>query len=299
MENHVFISYSRTDQRYVDRLAEWLQTAGIPIWIDHNIDYGTTWTQTIEQNLDTAGAIIVVMSSSARESVWVSREITRGERKGKRIFPLLLSGEPLLQFETTQYEDVTDGSLPSPKFKDSVASTLGVVLRGLGSDLLDVVASYRESGVLILGRFTAERILVQHAMRDSLRQRGFIPVVFDFELPPDLTFRETLLLFSLAVRFIIVDLTDAGFAQELSEIIPFVRVPVMPIIEAGQKPFAMFSDFFKLYPWVLQSLVYTDQEELIANIDSLVVQRAEDTYQKLQAKRKLELSDLLGNASRQ
>src|SRR5262245_46974968 len=128
MENHVFISYSRADQRYVDRLAEWLHTTGIPVWLDHNIDYGATWTQTIEQYLDTAGAIIVVMSNSARDSVWVSREITRAERKRKRIFPLLLSGEPLLQFETTQYLDVTDGSLPSPKFADSVASTLGIIL---------------------------------------------------------------------------------------------------------------------------------------------------------------------------
>jgi len=187
----------------------------------------------------------------------------------------------LLQFEATQYQDVTDGSLPSPKFADSVASALGIVLRGLGSDLLDVVARYRESGVLILGRFTAEREPVLHAMRDSLRQRGFIPVLFDFALPPHRDLHETLLLFSLAVRFIIADLTDPrSIPQELGMILPVARVPVRPIIKKGHEPFAMFSDFMR-YPWLIPPLAYTDQDELIAKIDSIVVQAAEDTYQKL------------------
>jgi hypothetical protein len=282
MENHAFISYSRADQSYVDRLAEWLQTVGIPVWLDHDIDYGATWTQTIERYLDTAGAIIVVMSSSARDSVWVSREITRAERKRKPIFPLLLSGEPLLQFETTQYQDVTNGSLPSPKFADSVAGALGIVLRGLGSDLLDVIARYRESGVLILGRFTPERKSVLDAMRDSLRQRGFIPVLFDFAKLEHLDLRETLLLFSLAVRFIIADLTDSlGIAEELQMIVPVVRVPVRPIIKKGHEPYAMFDDLMRYFFWVIPPLAYTDEEELIANIDSLVVQAAEDTYQQI------------------
>jgi len=206
---------------------------------------------------------------------------TSAERKRKRIFPLLLSGEPLLQFETTQYLDVTDGSLPSPKFADSVASTLGIILRGLGSDLLDVLARYRESGVLILGRFTPERKPVLDAMRDSLRRRGFIPVLLDFAKPPHRDLHETLLLFALAVRFIIADLTDPRIIpQELGMILPVARVPVRPIIKQGHEPFAMFSDFLR-YPWLMEPLVYADQDGLIANIDSQVVQAAEDTFQKL------------------
>jgi hypothetical protein len=57
-------------------------------------------------------------------------------------------------------------------------------------------------------------------------------------------------------------------------------MPVRPIIKAGHKPFAMFKDMWK-YSWVLALLVYENEADLIANIDSLVVQPAEEKYREL------------------
>jgi hypothetical protein len=37
--------------------------------------------------------------------------------------------------------------------------------------------------VLILGRFTEERKLVLDALREELRQRCYLPILFDFEKP--------------------------------------------------------------------------------------------------------------------
>jgi len=37
--------------------------------------------------------------------------------------------------------------------------------------------------VLILGRFTPERKVVLDAIRDELRKRDYLPVLFDFEKP--------------------------------------------------------------------------------------------------------------------
>lgn len=292
MEKQVFISYSRDDQNYVDRLAEWLRTSGIPVWLDHNIDYGDTWTRQIEKQLDASDAVVVVMSVSSRESTWVGREIARAERKQKPTFPILLSGDPFLQFETTQYEDVKDGSLPSPRFADTLASSMGLALRGLGSDLIGIIERYRESGVLILGRLTSERKAMLDAIRDALRKRGFIPILFDFEVPHHLSLTEMLLLFSLAVRFIIADLTDArSLPHELSTIIPAAEVPIRPIIMQGHAPLAMFDHFMK-YPWVIEPLVYEDEDQLIENIDALVIQVADQKYHEIKNRRVEDVSPL-------
>ncbi len=286
MDEHAFISYSRSDGPYVARLAEWLRAAGIPVWADQNIEYGEAWTQQIEKNLDAASAVIVVMTPSARDSLWVNREIARAERKNKPVFPLLLSGEPLLQFETTQYEDVSSGALPSPRFADSVAQSMGLTLRGLGHDLVDLTLRYRETGVLILGRFNAQGMELFSALRDELRRRGFVPVVIDFALPESFDFHEMLLLFSLAVRFVVADLSNARqIAAELAAIVPIVRVPVQPIMIEGSETFAMFSDL-AAYPWVLHPRVYSNVTDLVKNVDSLVIEPADALYRELQAKRK-------------
>jgi tetratricopeptide (TPR) repeat protein len=113
---HVFISYSHKDKSYVEKLKHALLERGIDVWIDERIDYGEEWPKIIEQHLDESEAFILVMSDNARASKWVQNEVTRADRKKKTIVTLLLQGEPWLSVEAIQYEDVTDGSLPSEKF---------------------------------------------------------------------------------------------------------------------------------------------------------------------------------------
>ena len=47
----------------------------------------------------------------------------------------------------------------------------------------NVIDTIGEKGVLILGRFTEERKPVLDAIRDKLRELGFVPMMFDFEKP--------------------------------------------------------------------------------------------------------------------
>jgi hypothetical protein len=50
-----------------------------------------------------------------------------------------------------------------------------------------VIDTITSKVVLILGRFTPERKSVLDAIRDQLRKRNYLPVLFDFEKPSNRT----------------------------------------------------------------------------------------------------------------
>jgi hypothetical protein len=116
----VFVSYSRSDRGYVERLATWLAGAGIPAWYDHEIATGERWEQVIQEQILGCDAMLVVMTPEADKSVWVKREIIFAERKGKPVLPLLLAGEPFFRLLDAHYEDVTRRRMPSAAFVASV-----------------------------------------------------------------------------------------------------------------------------------------------------------------------------------
>ncbi len=122
---YIFTSYSHKDKDYVHRLVKMLRRDGLNVWIDDRVDYGTRWPKVIQEQLDSCDAFIVVVSENSFESDWVQNEVTRAKRKGKSFFPLLLSGDPWLAIETTQYADVRGGKMPSKRFierlKDVIA----------------------------------------------------------------------------------------------------------------------------------------------------------------------------------
>lgn len=113
--SHIFISYSHEDRKYVEKLEQKLIEEGFNVWIDHHIDYGSQWTEAIENAIDTCGAYIVVMSEHAKQSPWVRRERIHAEKREKPFFPLLLKGEAWFSLGDIQYVDVTGGILPDEK----------------------------------------------------------------------------------------------------------------------------------------------------------------------------------------
>lgn len=117
---HIFISYSHKDKEYVHKLAEALQDKNFDVWIDDRIDYGTRWPLVIEDAIDTCESFILVASQNSHESTWVQHELARAQRLEKKIFPLLLNGDAWLPFESIQYFDVRDRSLPNQKFYDAL-----------------------------------------------------------------------------------------------------------------------------------------------------------------------------------
>ena len=114
--NHIFISYSHKDSKYVEKLEQKLIEEGFNVWIDHRIDYGDEWLKVIQKYLDECDAFIVVMSKNSFESEMVQNEVTRAREKKKNIYPILLNGENWLIFQAKQYIDARSGLLPLEKF---------------------------------------------------------------------------------------------------------------------------------------------------------------------------------------
>jgi hypothetical protein len=135
-----------------------------------------------------------------------------------------------------------------------------------------VIDTITSKVVLILGRFTTERKKILDALRDELRNRDYLPVVFDFDIPKNRDITETVSLLARMSRFVIADLTEArSIPQELSTIIPDLpSVPVQPILLATEREYSMF-EHFKRYPWVLQDYLYTSIESLLAALKTSVI----------------------------
>jgi uncharacterized protein YjbI with pentapeptide repeats len=102
----------------------------------------------------------------------------------------------------------------------------------------DVIDTITSKAVLILGRFTDERKAVLNALREELRKRDYLPILFDFEKPRSRDTDETITLLARMARFIVADISDAkSVLHELRAIVPDLpSVPVQPIILAMQVP---------------------------------------------------------------
>lgn len=89
--DYIFISYSRYDAKFVDRLSLDLRDNGVQVWIDtENIAPGTLWQEEIEKGLNGANALIFVISRHSIKSKWMFHELVAYTAKNKKIIPLII-----------------------------------------------------------------------------------------------------------------------------------------------------------------------------------------------------------------
>lgn len=87
----VFISYSRTDSAFIDRMEADLRAYGFDTWVDRqHLEGGTDWARLIEQEILTRETLVVSLSPDAVTSTWVRREITFALNAGKHVIPIIV-----------------------------------------------------------------------------------------------------------------------------------------------------------------------------------------------------------------
>jgi hypothetical protein len=132
-----------------------------------------------------------------------------------------------------------------------------------------VIDSMTGKAVLLLGRFTPERMPVLSAIADRLRRLGDLPITFNFDKPADRNITETLRILAGLSKFIIADLTDPKSTPYESHVaVPDMAIPFVPIIQQGQDEFSMFDDLHD-YDWVLEGFAYRDTDHLLENLELL------------------------------
>jgi uncharacterized protein YjbI with pentapeptide repeats len=156
----------------------------------------------------------------------------------------------------------------------------------------DVIDTVTSKAVLILGRFTGERKAVLDALREELRKRDYLPILFDFAVPGTRDITETVSLLARMARFIIADLTDpSSIPKELEAIVPHLAVPVQPLLEGVSRPYAMFKDYWK-YDWVLPIYWYEGVQPLLATLPEKVIAPAEAKMESLAERRRIYEAEL-------
>jgi hypothetical protein len=151
----------------------------------------------------------------------------------------------------------------------------------------DVIDTITSKAVLILGRFTDERKAVLDALREELRKRNYLPILFDFNVPAARDITETVSLLARMARFIIADLTDpSSIPKELEAIVPGLAVPVQPLLEGTSRPYSMFRDYWK-YDWMLPVYRYEGLEPLLATLADKVIAPAEGKVKLLEERRRM------------
>jgi hypothetical protein len=148
-----------------------------------------------------------------------------------------------------------------------------------------VIDTITSKVVLILGRFTPERKIVLDTIREELRKRHYLPILFDFEKPASKDLTGTVSTLANMARFIIADLTDpSSVPHELATVVPGTIVPVQTILLEGQREYAMFVDLKTRYHWVLEPYQYNSIDLLIANFNESVIAPAEAKAKELMRK---------------
>jgi uncharacterized protein YjbI with pentapeptide repeats len=145
-----------------------------------------------------------------------------------------------------------------------------------------VIDTITSKVILILGRFTSDRKAILDAIREELRQRGYLPILFDFEKPAGRDLTETISTLAHMARFIIADITEAkSIPQELQAIVPNLpSVPVQPLLLTSEREYAMFEHFRK-YPWVLDTYYYENLNDALASVEDKVISPAEAKVREL------------------
>lgn len=124
---NVFISYRRSDIREAERLAIEIRNASHQVWFDEwNINLGDSIVQRINEGLEGATYVVVCYSSSAVDSLWMSREWMSSlarqlSGRSVKVLPVLLTGGQ------------APAILADLKYADLVKNWTGGVLELLGA----------------------------------------------------------------------------------------------------------------------------------------------------------------------
>jgi formylglycine-generating enzyme required for sulfatase activity len=90
--SHIFISYSRRDLDFAQKIVDALASNNLDTWIDwKSIPKGEDWEQEIYRGIEEADAFLFLISPDSVVSEMCNKEIDHAVKNGKRILPIVIS----------------------------------------------------------------------------------------------------------------------------------------------------------------------------------------------------------------
>lgn len=134
---HIFISYSRKDRVFANKLAAALTSYGADVWIDiEDIPAGMKWSSAIQQGLDACDVMIVIISPDSMVSTNVADEWQYYLDNEKTLIPVLCRPAKVhFQLSRIQYVNFHDQEF------DTVFTQLHSELRRKGVRLAPITKS--------------------------------------------------------------------------------------------------------------------------------------------------------------
>jgi hypothetical protein len=181
----VFLSYAREDSETMRRLASTLGATGLSVWTDEGLTPGEpSWQKAIEQAIEVASCLVVILSPSAKESPWVNREIAYAQAQGLRVYPALAGGDGRssvpIALINAQYVDLRsdfDGALRN--LASAIKGRLG------GERQLDEEPEPIPDHVRALGETMIDRVRLRSVMSDGFNSNELRALAFDLGLDYD------------------------------------------------------------------------------------------------------------------
>ena len=128
----VFISYASPDSAVAETVCEALERAGITCWIaPRDVTPGTFYADEIVRAIDTAKAVVLILSRNASDSHHVLREVERAISKRHPVISIRIDRAPLpagLEYflNMSQWLDASGGDIPRSMAKLSAAVRIAI-----------------------------------------------------------------------------------------------------------------------------------------------------------------------------
>ena len=133
----IFISYSRKDKEFVERLTQALKDQGLEVWVDlEDIRLGEDWKDRIFWGIAGAGVFIFLISPDSVESKMCNEEIAKAIEYGKRISPIYIRETAIetippdirkINWISCKYEKVEANIVVSDDFNSAIAKIVEAV----------------------------------------------------------------------------------------------------------------------------------------------------------------------------
>ena len=134
----IFLSYAREDQQQTKRLAGLLEQQGWSVFWDSHILVGKAWHETLDEELNQAGCVIVAWSNASIRSQFVRDEAQEGMERGVLIPLTIEAVRPPLGFrgiQTAQFPD-WNGETDTPIFQALIRAIADVIGAPTQTDLV-------------------------------------------------------------------------------------------------------------------------------------------------------------------